>query len=264
MTAHPGRSTANRSGETTAKARSGPTTATVRAGETGAPARSAETTAPARGDGTARARGTAASDRPGGSRRVPAGAAVLREDLTGVIREAVLEELAVHGYGRLSIEGVARRAGVGKTTIYRRWDSKLEMVLDVVAAVAVQGIAPPDTGSLRGDLRAVLGAVSLALRHPLALKIVPDLLAEAARSSEIADTLQTALREAQVGFSGAVLAKAVERGEVEAGTDVQLALDLAVGPLYWRLAVVRTKLPKGYLDALTDRIVAAITSPTTG
>src|SRR3954463_4158759 len=116
------------------------------------------------------------------SRRTPAGAAVLRDDLTGVIREAVLEELAAHGYGRMSIEGVARRAGVGKTTIYRRWDSKLQMGIDVVSAIAIEGMAPPDTGSLRGDLRAMLGAVSMALRHPLALQIVPDLLAEAARN----------------------------------------------------------------------------------
>src|SRR5690348_16443209 len=113
---------------------------------------------------------------PSSPRRAPAGAAVLRDDLTEAIRDAVLEELAAHGYGRLSIEGVARRAGVGKTTIYRRWSSKLQMVIDVVSAVAVQGMAPPDTGSLRGDLRAMLTVASAALRHPLARQIVPDLL----------------------------------------------------------------------------------------
>jgi AcrR family transcriptional regulator len=193
-------------------------------------------------------------------RRAPAGAAVMREDLTEAIREAVLEELATHGYGRMSIEGVARRAGVGKTTIYRRWDSKLQMVIDVVSAVAVQGMAPPDTGTLRGDLRAMLGATSLALRHPLALQIIPDLLAEAARSPELASTLEKALRDTQVGISSAVLRRAIDRGELPADTDVQLALDLAVGPLYWRLAVVRTELPKGYLDNLATRIAAALTA----
>jgi AcrR family transcriptional regulator len=198
------------------------------------------------------------SPQPPPARRVPAGAAVLREDLTDVIRGSVLEELAVHGYGRMSIEGVARRAGVGKTTIYRRWDSKLQMVIDVVSAIAVQGMAAPDTGSLRGDLRAMLGTVSMALRHPLALQIVPDLLAEAARNPEIAATLERALRQTQVGFSAAVLQKAMDRGELPPDTDVQLALDLAVGPLYWRLAVVRTKLTKGYLDELADRIAAAL------
>jgi AcrR family transcriptional regulator len=193
-------------------------------------------------------------------RRAPAGAAVLRTELTDAIHFAVLEELATHGYGRMSIEGVARRAGVGKTTIYRRWDSKLKMVLDVVSAVAVSGMQPPDTGSLRGDLRAVLGAMSVALRHPLALQIIPDLLAETARNPEIAATLQAALRETQIGISAAVLEKAIDRGEIPAGTDVQLALDLAIGPLYWRLAVVRSKLPKRYLDDLADRVTAALTA----
>jgi AcrR family transcriptional regulator len=195
---------------------------------------------------------------PSASRRVPAGAAVLRDDLTGAIRDAVLEELAAHGYGRMSIEGVARRAGVGKTTIYRRWGSKLPMVIDVISAVAVQGVAPPDTGSLRGDLRAMLAVASMALRHPLALQIVPDLLAEAARNPGIAATLENALSETQLGFSGAVLERATERGEIPADTDVPLALDLAIGPLYWRLAVVRTPLPKDYLDRLADRIAAAL------
>jgi AcrR family transcriptional regulator len=194
------------------------------------------------------------------TRRAPAGAAVLRDDLTEAIRDAVLEELAAQGYGRLSIEGVARRAGVGKTTIYRRWNSKLQMVIDVVSAVAIQGMETPDTGSLRGDLRAMLGVASVALRHPLALQIVPDLLAEAARNPEIAVTLEKALRETQLGFSAVVLQKAMERGELPADTDVQLALDLAIGPLYWRLAVVRTKLPKGYLDHLADRVTAALTA----
>src|SRR3954471_12231279 len=106
---------------------------------------------------------TSTADPP---RRSPAGAAVLRDDLTEAIRDAVLEELAAQGYGRLSIEGVARRAGGGKTTIYRRWNSKLQMVIDVVSAVAIQAMETPDTGSLSGDLRAMLGVASVALRHP--------------------------------------------------------------------------------------------------
>lgn len=80
----------------------------------------------------------------------PAGAAVLREDVTEAIRAAVFEELAAVGYARMSIEGIARRAGVGKTAVYRRWRSKLHLVLDIVSALAVQGLPAPDTGSLEG------------------------------------------------------------------------------------------------------------------
>ena len=128
---------------------------------------------------------------------MPAGAAVLRGDITEAIRDALVHELAEVGYGRLSIEAVARRAGVGKTAVYRRWSSKLEMVLDVVSSVAGETLPLVDTGSLRGDLEVILKIVARALRHRLASQIIPDLLAEAARTPEIAESLQKLLRAQQ-------------------------------------------------------------------
>ncbi|OON72110.1 TetR/AcrR family transcriptional regulator [Streptomyces tsukubensis] len=191
-------------------------------------------------------------------RRAPAGAAVLREDVTEAIREAVFEELAAVGYGRLSIEAIARRAGVGKTAVYRRWRSKLHLVLDLVSALAVQGLPAPDTGSLDGDLRLLYEVTSRALRHPVASQIVPDLLAEAARNPEIQEALQRALREGQYGVASGVLRAAVERGEVRAGLDEDMALDLISGPLYWRVVVVRSKLPKGYAGRLAGATAGAL------
>lgn len=68
------------------------------------------------------------------------GAAVLRGEITTAIRHALMQELAAVGYGRLSIEAVARRAGVSKTAIYRRWSSKPELVLEIVSSAAGQGV----------------------------------------------------------------------------------------------------------------------------
>jgi AcrR family transcriptional regulator len=178
--------------------------------------------------------------------------------VTEAIRAAVFEELAAVGYGRMSIEAVARRAGVGKTAVYRRWPSKLQMVIDVVSAVAVQ-IPAPDTGTLLGDLRALLGVISFALRHPLASQIVPDLLAEAARNPDIAQTLRNALRESQTGISAVLIRNAIARGELPADTDPELALDMIIGPLYWRLAVNRAPVTKRYLDRLATATAAALT-----
>ncbi|MEU1048276.1 TetR/AcrR family transcriptional regulator [Streptomyces sp. NPDC005897] len=184
-------------------------------------------------------------------RRAPAGAAVLREDVTEAIRAAVFEELAAVGYARMSIEGIARRAGVGKTAVYRRWRSKLHLVLDIVSALAVQGLPAPDTGSLEGDLRLLYEVTSRALRHPVASQVIPDLQAEAARNPDIAEALQKTLREGQDGVGSRILAAAAERGELNPALDTDLALDLISGPLYWRSVVVRTpKLPKGYLGSL--------------
>ncbi|WP_432093969.1 TetR/AcrR family transcriptional regulator [Streptomyces sp. bgisy100] len=196
-------------------------------------------------------------------RRVPAGAAVLQEDVTAAIRAAVFQELASVGYGRMSIEAVARRAGVGKTAVYRRWSSKLQMVIGVVSDVAVQDTPVPDTGSLPGDLRILLGSTAQALQHPLASQIVPDLLAEAARNTEIAQTLQSALGKAQEKAGKEIVRNAVARGELPAGTDARLALDVVIGPLYWRLAVVRGPLPDGYLDHLARTSAAALQAGST-
>ncbi|WBB95104.1 MULTISPECIES: TetR/AcrR family transcriptional regulator [unclassified Solwaraspora] len=196
----------------------------------------------------------------GDGKRPPAGAAVLREDVTQAIRAAALQELAAVGYGRMSIEAVARRAGVGKTAVYRRWGSKLEMVIGIVSEVAVGVTAVPDSGSLRGDLELVLTIAARALRHPLAGQIVPDLLAEAARNPAIAQTLQAALRDNQRGIGTLVTNRAVRRGELPADTDPDFVVDLMVGPLYWRLAVARTPLPRGYVARLAASVAGALTA----
>ncbi|MYS24992.1 transcriptional regulator, TetR family [Streptomyces sp. DvalAA-14] len=190
--------------------------------------------------------------------RPPAGAAVLRAGVTDAIRAAVFEELAAVGYGRMSIENIARRAGVGKAAIYRRWPSKLPIVLEVVSALAVPGLPTPDTGTLLGDLRELLEATARVLRHPLAAQIIPDLLAEAARNPDLALAVRAAVRDTQRAVAAVVVSHAVERGELPPATDVDLALDLATGPLYWRLTTVRTAPPPGYLDALAAATAAAL------
>lgn len=192
------------------------------------------------------------------ARRPPAGAAVLREEITEAIRTAVLAELASVGYGRLSIEAVARRAAVGKTAVYRRWNSKLEMVLEVVSGIAGQRLPLPDTGSLRGDLELLLRVAARALQHPIASQIIPDLLAEAARNPQIAETLQAALHGNQRDVGLRLIGRAVERGELPAGYDPDAAADLIVGPLYWRIAVARGPVSDEYLGRMAAATAAAL------
>ncbi|MGC5022885.1 TetR/AcrR family transcriptional regulator [Micromonospora sp. DT47] len=193
-------------------------------------------------------------------RRTPAGAAVLRGDITRAIRRALMQELAAVGYGRLSIEAVARRAGVSKTAIYRRWNSKLDLVLETVVAAAGNKLPALDTGSLRSDLALLFQVVAVALGHPLASQIIPDLLAEAARNPTIDQTLQQLLRTKQQEICGRLISRAVERGELPAGTDPDAAVDLIVGPLYWRLAITRAPLTPSYLDLLVESVAAGLTA----
>ncbi|MEU1602571.1 TetR/AcrR family transcriptional regulator [Micromonospora matsumotoense] len=193
-------------------------------------------------------------------RRAPAGAAVLRGDITRAIRRALMQELAAVGYGRLSIEAVARRAGVSKTAIYRRWSSKLDLVIETVVAAAGSKLPALDTGSLRGDLTLLFQVVAHALRHPLASQIIPDLLAEAARNPTIDETLQQLLRAKQQEIGGRLISLAVERGELPADTDADAAVDLVVGPLYWRLAIARTPLTPTYLEQLVESVAIGLTA----
>lgn len=192
------------------------------------------------------------------SKRVPAGAAVLRGEITTAIRRAVLQELAAVGYGRLSIEAVARRAGVGKTAVYRRWGSKLDLVLEIVSDVAGRSLPLPDTGSLTGDIEVLLRVAARALRHPLASQIIPDLLAEAARTPQLAETLRSALHTNQRDIAALLVARAVGRGELPAGADPDWVVDLVVGPLYWRLAIARVPLPAEELPRLAGATATAL------
>ncbi|MBW0014878.1 TetR/AcrR family transcriptional regulator [Mycobacterium sp.] len=191
-------------------------------------------------------------------RRVSVGP-VLQSEVTDAIQTAFFEELAEVGYGRLSIDAVAKRAGVGKAAIYRRWRSKLDITVALASAVAVAAIDVPDTGSLRGDIRQYLSNASDALTHPLAQHIVPDLLAEATRNPALADALLDNVRTPRRAKGAILFRRAMERGELPPDSDLEMCMDILAGPLYWRLAVVRTPTSDDYLDRLTDMVMAALT-----
>ncbi|UGT42317.1 TetR/AcrR family transcriptional regulator C-terminal ligand-binding domain-containing protein [Nocardia yamanashiensis] len=189
--------------------------------------------------------------------RRAAGGPVLQDALTDALTSAFFEELAAVGYGRLSIEAVARRAGAGKAAVYRRWPSKQAMATDLITKVAVAAAETPDTGTLRGDLRAYLGAAADGLRHPLASKIIPDLLAEAGREPALAESLAEGVGGARRERAADLLRRAIARGELPADLNIPLALDFLAGPLYWRLTVNAAPLEPGYLDELITMLLTA-------
>ncbi|GAA0904523.1 TetR/AcrR family transcriptional regulator [Pseudonocardia zijingensis] len=192
-------------------------------------------------------------------KRQPTGAAVLQADVTEAITEAVLDELADTGYGKLSMEAVARRAGVGKSALYRRWPSKQEMVMAVVADFSIDRAAAPDTGSLRGDLAGLVHAFTEWLTHPRISRILPDLAAEGVRNAELAEAVRAAIGGPRRTIGAAVLQRAIARGELPADTDLELALDLIAAPVYWRLSVRGAPVEPGYLDAVADAVLRALT-----
>jgi AcrR family transcriptional regulator len=186
------------------------------------------------------------------------GGPALQPDVTDAITNAFFEELAEVGYGRLSIDAVARRAGVGKAAIYRRWKSKLEITVALASQVAVAAIDVPDTGNLQGDIREYLASARKALTHPLAQKIIPDLLAEAARNPTLTDALLETVQNPRRAKAAELVDQAITRGELPADADVGLCLDLLAGPLYWRLIVVQECPDDAYLDRVAGKVAAAM------
>jgi AcrR family transcriptional regulator len=183
--------------------------------------------------------------------RRAAGAAVLQSSVTTSITRALFRELAKSGYSALSIEAVAKRAGVGKAAIYRRWPSKLEMVSSLLTEVGVELAEMPDTGSLRGDVSAFLERTQAILRRPLVTRILPDLHAEMRRTPELASAVRSQVQRERRARGQTMLRRAMDRGELSPDMDVELALDLLAAPLYWRAIVTGQPAPPDYLERLT-------------
>ncbi|MGW7690876.1 TetR/AcrR family transcriptional regulator [Streptomyces asiaticus] len=192
------------------------------------------------------------------TRRPPSGAATLRADKTAAISEAVLDELAEQGYGRLSMEAVAKRAGVGKSALYRRWPSKQRMVIAVVSELSVALVELPDAGSLRGDVLAGLHAVADWLTHPRFSRILPDLIAEAQRDEELSQALARCIGEPRRARMADALDRAVDRGELPPDLDRELALDLLGGLVYWRVSARGAPLEPGYFERAADMALRAL------
>ena len=190
-------------------------------------------------------------------RRLPAGAAIMRPGVTDALVRALFLEWAEMGYGALSLERVAGRAGVGKAALYRRWPSKAAMVSEALSTVGLTITDFPDIGSLRGDLHAAILSIRRVLRHPTIRRVVLDLHAEMARSPDLERAVRPfqAVRRVRVDL---LVDRAVARGELPAAVDREIVADLLGALPYWRMAVVRGPAGLDYVRQLTAMIAAAL------
>lgn len=171
------------------------------------------------------------------------------EEAHQAILEATLALLAEVGFSALTVEGVASRAGVGKATIYRRWPSKLPLVVEAFGQLPA--LEDVDTGSLAGDLKAMLRSY-LALFHktPLAT-VLPSLAGERAHNPELSQLFDPVMKGRRRPLRRA-LERAVERGELARDLDLDLAADLVVGPIAVRLFFTGARLKPEMVDPMVD------------
>lgn len=179
---------------------------------------------------------------------------------TARVRAAVLaaagDALVEHGLDRLDLADVARRAAVGKTTVYRRWGSVTGLVADLLLDMAEQSLPRTETGSLAGDLRANARLVQRTLADPRQGALFKAVIAAATCDPRTAEALhgfyQTRIRE-----WAPCVRLAVERGEIPAGTDPHEVIRAVSAPLYYRLLASGDPIDEAAADTAADAAIAA-------
>jgi len=185
--------------------------------------------------------------RPGRPRSAEADAAIL---------DAAIDAFIAGGWDGLSIEGVAAAAGVGKTTIYRRYPSRLDLILAAAEKLCEEKGAAPDTGTLRGDLRALADSYLRMVAETRAGHAIPAMVAATAKNTELAAAYRSFIGDRR-RISAVPLARAARRGDLALDADPQLILDLLVAPLFYRTFVSREPLDDRYVDTLVDAVLRA-------
>lgn len=188
--------------------------------------------------------------------RAATGAAVLRPGITDAALSAALDALGSVGFERLSMDEVARRAGVGKAALYRRWPGKLDMVLDALTRLS----APPkhvEAMSLPEAVRELLDEAVAWLTDARTRAVLPDLIAQAGRQPELARALREHIGGPRRRWADTVLMRwTPDSPEGERGRE--LAIDLLAAPLFWRLSQ-QLELDEDYLTRLASLITCALT-----
>lgn len=179
---------------------------------------------------------------------------------TARVRESVLraagDALAEHGFDRLDLADVARRAEVGKTTVYRRWSTTTGLIADLLDDMAEQSSPRARTGSLAEDLRANARLVLSTLTDPRQGALFRSVIAAATCDARTAQALHRFYAVRIKEWAGCVT-EAVERGEAPAGTDPGEVIRAVSAPLYYRLLVSGDPLDAAAADRAADAAVVA-------
>jgi AcrR family transcriptional regulator len=173
------------------------------------------------------------------------------------LRAAALTVLADVGYRALTMDAVAATAKAGKATIYRRWDSKLDLVIDSCNQLVSRSIPAPNTGTLAGDLREFLLAFARFLSGP-AGKAAQALVGELPHEPELADAFRKSFLRSQRDVLRAVLERANSRRELADGAPQAMAVELAGAALTYRLMLTGDPLDAAFVDRLVDQILVPL------
>lgn len=169
-------------------------------------------------------------------------------DVDTAILASTLEIAGEVGIQRMSMDEVAERAGVSKATIYRRWTSKEQLVLEALRT-AMSPFADVDTGSLRGDVRAHLLEVADRSSRGRMSDVLPHLIEVACHDETIRSRLDDYVQYRRLPLL-AILRRGLERGELAADTDLDVIADVVIGAFFYRRLLTHAPLDEPFVERL--------------
>jgi AcrR family transcriptional regulator len=172
------------------------------------------------------------------------------------VMAAVIDELSEHGYVGARLERVAARAGVAKTTIYRRWGSLDGLLADLMAERAAQEIPVPDEGDLGSDLRALARHAVASVRDPAVRAALASIVAAAVQSPAAREVL-TRFLAGRTAAMAIIVDRAVQRGEAPAGTDAAEIIRTVTALIYYRLFIAGEQASEALADSAAAIAAAA-------
>ena len=170
------------------------------------------------------------------------------------ILDAALTDLTHEGFADLRLEHVAARAGVGKATIYRRWPSKEALALDVLMQLAAPHIAIADSGNTRAELLAAVTNAMRAVTETPFGPVIRALLSQIAINPALGDPFRATVVQGRRDEVARVIARGISRGDLRPDADVDIATELLVGPVYFRL-MFGGELTQDFAERVVDSVL---------
>jgi AcrR family transcriptional regulator len=168
---------------------------------------------------------------------------------------ATLELIAERGVHEFRTEDVASRAGVGKGAIYRRYRSKEDLVTAAVAVLVDQEIVVPDTGSTRADLLRLMREAVELYRGSMPGRLMPNLVSAMAQRPELARAVRDGFLARRRAALADVIRRGIERGDLRPDLDLELALDVLGGPLFYRLLITGGPIDEALAENVAELIL---------
>jgi len=177
------------------------------------------------------------------------------------ILDATRELLAERGVQELTVEAVAARSGVAKTTIYRRWRGKDELALAVLIEMVETVVATPDLGNTREEFVAFVDAAVRILGSTSMGRVMQGLVSELATDPDLSQAFRRQVVALRVAEVERLIGLGIERGDLRADAEVELAHELLFGPVYYRLLLSGAPLEEGLAARIVDAVLPAFAAP---